>query len=49
MEKYAKAQMEVIEFEAEDVITTSGKCYIEGFEDCVAFGSNDPNHPGQGL
>ena len=23
MEKYAKAQMEVIEFEAEDVITTS--------------------------
>ena len=26
MEKYAKAQMEVIEFEAEDVITTSGGC-----------------------
>ena len=26
MEKYAKAQMEVIEFEAEDVITTSGDC-----------------------
>ena len=25
MEKYAKAQMEVIEFEAEDVITTSGE------------------------
>ena len=24
MEKYVKAQMEVIEFEAEDVITTSG-------------------------
>ena len=24
MEKYEKAQMEVIEFEAEDVITTSG-------------------------
>ena len=24
MEKYTKAQMEVIEFEAEDVITTSG-------------------------
>ena len=24
MEMYAKAQMEVIEFEAEDVITTSG-------------------------
>ena len=26
MEKYTKAQMEVIEFEAEDVITTSGDC-----------------------
>ena len=26
MEKYTKAQMEVIEFEAEDVITTSGGC-----------------------
>ena len=26
MEKYTKAQMEVIEFEAEDVITTSGTC-----------------------
>ena len=26
MEKYAKAQMEVIEFEPEDVITTSGDC-----------------------
>ena len=26
MEKYAKAQMEVIEFEAEDVITASGEC-----------------------
>lgn len=24
MEKYEKAQMEIIEFEAEDVITTSG-------------------------
>ena len=24
MDKYVKAQMEVIEFEAEDVITTSG-------------------------
>ena len=48
MEKYAKAQMEVIEFEAEDVITTSG-CTIEGFEDCVGFGTNDPRYPGQGL
>ena len=28
MEKYAKAQMEVIEFEAEDVITTSKKRFI---------------------
>ena len=27
MEKYEKAQMEVIEFEAEDVITTSGCGY----------------------
>lgn len=26
MEKYTKAQMEVIEFENEDVITTSGDC-----------------------
>ena len=26
MEKYTKAQMEVIEFENEDVITTSGTC-----------------------
>ncbi len=25
MEKYEKAQMEIIEFEAEDVITTSGE------------------------
>ena len=40
MEKYAKAQMEVIEFEAEDVI-------IEGYG--PGFGSNDPNYPGQGL
>ena len=31
MEKYAKAQMEVIEFEAEDVITTSGE--IPGLDD----------------
>ena len=37
MEKYTKAQMEVIEFEAEDVITTSGGGEIgggdEGFGD----------------
>ena len=49
MKKYEKAQMEVIEFETEDVITTSGKCTIEGFEDCVGFGTNDPNYPGEGL
>lgn len=30
MEKYEKAQMEVIEFENEDVITTSGTC--NGFD-----------------
>lgn len=28
MEKYTKAQMEVIEFEAEDVITTSSMQFI---------------------
>lgn len=32
MEKYEKAQMEVIEFEAEDVITTSGG-EIPGLDD----------------
>ena len=47
MEKYAKAQMEVIEFEAEDVITPSGNCTIAGYG--PGFGSNDPNYPGQGL
>ena len=46
MEKYAKAQMEVIEFEAEDVITTSGGCNgmdasIGGW-DC---GTYDPSCP----
>ena len=45
MEKYAKAQMEVIEFEAEDVITTSGEC----MGDCVGEVTNDPRYPGQGL
>ena len=38
MEKYAKAQMEVIEFEAEDVITTSsipiGKCPFDKASGC---------------
>ena len=42
MEKYTKAQMEVIEFENEDVITTSG-CTIEGYG--PGFGSNDPKYP----
>ena len=39
MEKYAKAQMEVIEFEAEDVITTSsipeGKCPFDEASGCA--------------
>ena len=30
MEKYEKAKMEVIEFEAEDVITTSSNCSVRG-------------------
>lgn len=40
MEKYTKAQMEVIEFEAEDVITTSnpsipsGKCPFDTASGC---------------
>ena len=34
MEKYAKAQMEVIEFEAEDVITTSG---CNGTDVCITY------------
>ena len=33
MEKYTKAQMEVIEFENEDVITTSGAGEIPGLDD----------------
>ena len=37
MEKYEKAKMEVIEFEAEDVITTSGP----GF--CPAVAPDDGN------
>ena len=34
MEKYVKAEMETIEFEAEDVISTNG-CDMDG---CVAVG-----------
>ena len=46
MEKYTKAQMEVIEFEAEDVITTSGTCTgvnagIGGW----GCGTDDPSCP----
>lgn len=32
-ERYETAQMEVIEFETEDVITTSGDIIIDGDED----------------
>lgn len=42
-------EMDDIEFENEDVITASGTCTIEGYEDCVGFGTNDPRYPGQGL
>lgn len=37
MEKYTKAQMEVIEFENEDVITTSGTCP----QDAIGGGGED--------
>lgn len=39
MEKYTKAQMEVIEFEAEDVITTSGVGGVIGGLGC---GTDNP-------
>lgn len=48
MKKYEKAQMEVIEFENEDVIGTSG-CPVECYGDCVGEVTNDPRFPGQGL
>lgn len=44
MEKYIRAQMDVIEFEAEDVITTStcvgdNTCYCNGgLYDTIGFG-----------
>ena len=47
MEKYTKAQMEVIEFEAEDVITTSTATIPIGCvskEGCI---SNEPPKPGE--
>ena len=40
MEKYEKAQMEVIEFEAEDVITTSTGLG-EGGSDIIIDGDED--------
>lgn len=39
MEKYTKAQMEVIEFEAEDVITTSG---VGGVIGGWGYGTDNP-------
>ena len=48
MEKYTKAQMEVIEFEAEDVITTStvtipiGKCPFDQGSGCPFDQENCP-------
>ena len=45
MEKYAKAQMEVIEFEAEDVITTSSNPIGCGSD--VNCTSNEPPKPGE--
>ena len=44
MEKYAKAQMEVIEFEAEDVITTSG---VSGEIDPWGCGTKNPSCPSE--
>ena len=42
MDKYVKAQMEVIEFEAEDVITTSNICPLRD-ETEVNFGEGYPD------
>ena len=44
MEKYAKAQMEVIEFEAEDVITTSGGC--NGMDASIGGWGCETDNPG---
>lgn len=48
MKKYEKAQMEVIEFENEDVITTSSTCNgvdagIGGW-DCGTYDPSCPSH-----
>ena len=45
MEKYAKAQMEVIEFEAEDVITTSNPSIPMGCVSDKGCASNEPPKP----
>ena len=45
MEKYNKAQMEVIEFESEDVITTSSISIGCGSD--VNCTSNEPPKPGE--
>ena len=45
MEKYAKAQMEVIEFEAEDVITTSGCNGMDASINPWECGTDNPSCP----
>lgn len=45
MEKYTKAQMEVIEFEAEDVITTSTATIPKGCVSDASCSSNEPPKP----
>ena len=44
MEKYEKAQMEVIEFEAEDVITASG-CSVNASIGGWGCGTDNPSCP----
>ena len=43
MEKYTKAQMEVIEFEAEDVITTSDVNFCIGADSGTNCPTYDPH------
>ena len=45
MEKYTKAQMEVIEFEAEDVITTSGCNGVDASIGEWGCGTDNPSCP----
>ena len=45
MEKYAKAQMEVIEFENEDVITTSGCKGMDASIGGWGCGTDNPSCP----